>query len=101
MHVQTEDVIGMPDIESLCMIGWIVDNSHSSDMINNLPSLSIIQVVAAIITTVTEMEQFLVQAVKIITSYIAILGIKIVNNYFITTRKLCITLVTPHALELP
>ena len=54
VHVQTEDVISMSGVESLRVIGRIVDHSHRSNMIDNLPSVSVIKVVTAIIATVTE-----------------------------------------------
>ena len=47
----------MSGVELLRVIGRIVDHTHSSNMVDNLTSMSVIQVVTAIVTTVTETEQ--------------------------------------------
>ena len=54
VHVQAEDIVCMLGVELLSVIGWIVDHSHRSNMIDNLPSVSVIKVVTTIVATVTE-----------------------------------------------
>ena len=46
----------MSGVESLRVIGRIVDHTHSSDVVDNLAGMSVIQIVTAIVTTVTETE---------------------------------------------
>ena len=53
VHVETKNVVSVSGVESLCVIGRIVDHSHCSNMIDNLASLSVIQVIPTIVTTVT------------------------------------------------
>ena len=58
----------MSGVESLRVIGRIVDHSHRGDMIDNLPGVSVVKVVTAIVATVTiKHNQYILKAANIIT----------------------------------
>lgn len=56
MDGKAEDVIVMAKIQSLGVLLSTVYNSHSSNMVNYLPSLCVEQVVSTVIASVTEKE---------------------------------------------
>lgn len=52
---QTEDVIVVAKVEALCVLLSVIHHPYSSDMVHNLPGLSVEQVTPAVIASVTEM----------------------------------------------
>lgn len=56
MDGQTEDVIVVAQVEALCVLLSVIHHPHSSNMVHNLPGLSVKQVTPAVIASVTEMQ---------------------------------------------
>lgn len=57
MDSQTEDVIIMAHVETLCILLSVVHNPNSSHMVDYLPGLGVEQVAPTIVASVTANKQ--------------------------------------------
>ena len=54
MHTQTQDIIRMLCVETLRMFLTVVNDSDGSDVVHDLARLQIEEIIAAVVSTVTE-----------------------------------------------